>query len=91
LGNLRIKLRQLFFVFRCDHSHQRRDVAASFRIHTFFVDIIEEREELIELALCDGVEFVVVATRAADRQSKHYGAHRLHAINDIFDVPFLLD
>ena len=55
------------------------------------LDAVEEGEEGIELALGDGVVFVVVAAAAVEGQAQPSRARRLHAVNDGLDTPLLRD
>ena len=62
------------------------------------VNVVEECEELVELALRDRVELVIVAARAAEREPKKGRAGRADAVDHCFDAilleigaPFLID
>ena len=60
-------------------------------VHRTAVQIVEEREQLIELALTDRVELVIVADRAAHRQAQKHGAGRADAIDHVAHVDLFLD
>ena len=65
---------------RCDVLHQAG-----------FGDAVEEREELVVLALRDRIVLVIVAAGAADREAEPDGRGRLDAIDDILDAILLVD
>ena len=48
-------------------------------------DVVEVTVELVELALRDGIVFVVVTTRASKRQTKPNGSGCFHAIDHVLD------
>ncbi len=72
---------------RGDHGHSVRHPA----IFAKFRNIIEEGEELIVVALRDGIEFVIVAMRAFERQSQPSHAERSHAIGYVLDAVLFFD
>ncbi len=56
-----------------------------------FGQAAEVAEEPIKLFLRDGVEFVVVADAAPQRESKKHGSGRLDAVDRVPDVKLLVD
>ena len=59
--------------------------------HAAFLDVVEEGEELVELALADWIVFVVVAARTAQSQAQPGCARGVHAVNDVLQSPFLIN
>ena len=67
--------------------HRLREVGVEPR----FVDVVEEREERIEVFLRERVELVVVAAAALEREAEERRAERGHAVVDVGDAILLLD
>ena len=55
------------------------------------IDVIEEREQGVEVPLREWVKLVVVAAAALERQAKKCGAEGGHAVVDVVDAILLLD
>ncbi len=70
------------------HRDERRTVAVV-RAKAGLVDAVEECEQPVKILLRDRVVFVVVAARAVQREAEEHRAHRLHAVGDVLDDPFV--
>ncbi len=78
----RIQLAQaLFLLVRRRRNHRRR--VAVFEHPAALRNVVEISENLIELALRNRVEFVIVAARAAHRQPQPHGRRRIDAVHHI--------
>ena len=53
--------------------------------------VIEEREELVELLVADGIELVRVAARTPHRQPHERRRRRFHTVDDVFDLVLVGD
>ena len=60
-------------------------------VHCPFAQAAEVAEQLIELALRDRVELVIVADAAAERQAEEHGPRRRDAIDRVAAVKLLVD
>ena len=83
-------------LFRSHHVNRRFGIAAATvracaTERAALLDVVEEREELIELALRDGVVFVVVAAAAVEGQPEPRRAGCLDAVDDRLNAPLLRD
>ena len=79
-------LRLAEFEDRLHHAtapHRLAQVAAQ------FIDVVEERVHLIELALRNGVELVIVTASASQRESEECRSCRSDAIHDCVDAVLL--
>src|SRR5207247_804784 len=56
-----------------------------------FVDVLEEGEQRVEVALGDRVILVVMTARAFEGEAEEGGAHRVDAVDDVGDPELLLD
>ena len=69
---------------------RRFGVADATRL-TLFIELVEEGEELVVLALRERVELVIVAAGAAQRQAHQDRCGRVYAIGHVFDAVLLGD
>ena len=67
--------------------HRRREV----RIQPRLVDVVEKREQRVKILLRKGVELVIVAAAALEREAEEGGAERRHPVVDVVDAILLLD
>ena len=88
-GDRLIELRQLQVVLGPWGANERR--RGRWFGHAVFGDVVEQREELIELALRERIVFVVVAAGAAQRHRHPHGRSRFDPVDHSFDPPFLGD
>src|SRR5581483_12449625 len=65
----------------------RRRVA-DFDGPAFFGHVVEESEHAVEIALREGIVFVVVAAGTAERQAEPDGGGRFDAVGDVLDGVF---
>ena len=72
---------------RLRRRHRRREEGVEPRL----VDVVEEREQRIEVLLSERVEFVVVAAAAFERQAEKRRAKRGHTVIDVVDAILLFD
>ena len=78
---------QLFLRRGVEQRHRGgRHALREIRIQPGLVDIAEHREETVVIALGDGIELVVVAPRALERQPQERGRHRLHPVRDVLHI-----
>ena len=68
-------------------SQKRRPIIAVV-VRSDFRQIVEESGQAIEILLCDGIKFVVVAVCAADGQSQKCSAVRLGSLALVVDAQF---
>jgi hypothetical protein len=69
----------------------RRRIHTRVPVQALVTERVEVRKELIVVALRDGIELVIVALSAAERQTEHRLAERLHAIDVIIRDVLLRD
>ena len=74
-----------------DSRLRRRHSLREEGIEPRLVDVVEEREQGVEVVLREWVELVVVAAAALERQAKKCGAEGGHAVVDVVDAILLLD
>ncbi len=60
-------------------------------VHRVGVEVVEERVQRVVVALCDRVELVVVALRAADREAEEGGAGGVDAVGDVAEADLVED
>ena len=80
--DLRVQVCELLLLVACGSLDVRRGVAVLHRA-ALLRHVVEVREELVELALRNRVELVVVAPGAADREAEPHGRGRIHAVHDV--------
>ena len=90
-SDLFIETSQFRFLFVGRNDNQRVCVLRVPLQRPAFGDVIEERKELVELALRDRIVFVVVATTAVECQCHPGHPGCFHAVDHGFDAPFLGD
>ena len=73
------------------HIHQRFGIAALASQASGLGHVVEEGKELVKFTLRQGIILVIVATRAAERETQPRGAGGFHPINHRFHAPFLGD
>ena len=73
---------------RGDREHRIRIARLALQ-RAAFRHVVEERKELVELALRNRIVFVIVAAAAIEGQSQPCHARGFHSVDDRFDPPFL--
>ena len=73
------------------HIHQRLGIAALASQAPGLGHVVEEGKELIKFTLRQGIILVIVATRAAERETQPCGAGGFHSINHRLHAPLLGD
>ena len=73
----------------CRDIHHRRRIVG--RDEAFLDTAVEEREELVVVALRNRIELVIVAACAADGEAEPDGRSCLEPIGDILDAILLID
>ena len=68
----------------------RSDLARQRRVDICFFDVLEERKELVIVLLADGIVLVVVALRAAHRESHPGGCDGVRAIEGGFESELIV-
>src|SRR5690242_16297660 len=81
----------LFPAGRPEQHRRTRPGRGEVRVEARLVDVVEEREQPVIVALRNWIESVVVAARAFDRQPEHGGPERVDAIDDVFGAELLVD
>ena len=84
-----LQLREMRFVQgRLAHDDRRLFPVAAFPVYR---SVVEEREELVVLALGQRIELVIVAARAPHRDAQPHGGGSLELIEDVLDAVLLRD
>ena len=52
-------------------------------------DVVEESEELVEILLLNRIVFVIMASRAGQRQPEKHRPHGLHPVGHVLNNPFV--
>ena len=99
LADLRLERAHLFrealvFFFLAGGPQQQRRArrrGGEVRVEARLVDVVEEREQRVVIALRDRIEPVVVAAGALDREPEHRRAECVHPIDDVLGAELLFD
>src|SRR5262245_38208121 len=75
-GELAFKLVESLLLFISRRGHPGRRIAVVARAPVFG-NVVEVGRELIVLTLCERIEFVIVAARAAEREAEKDGGRRV--------------